>query len=150
MTGNPLRWADAETAAAWFELRDLAPQLSGLIYCGPMPDEPLSVLLDWSEAVVAPDCSDAFTVDRLRAVLPALVRAFVASHTYARAERWDSGRDVVELYDAGCGSVVGRVLPLTGLIAVALHGDEGRALVEASRAELAGTLARIHELMVGR
>jgi hypothetical protein len=33
---------------------------------------------------------------------------------------------------------------------VALHGDEGRALVEASRAELAGTLARIHELMIGR
>ena len=150
MTGNPLRWADPETAAAWYDLRDLAPQLSGLLYCGSMPDQPLTVLLDWSEALVSQDCSAAFGLDRLGEVLPALVRAFVASHTYARAERWDSGRDVVELYDTGYGSVVGRALPLTGLIAVALHGDEGRGLVEASRAELAGTLARIHELMIGR
>jgi hypothetical protein len=37
---------------------------------------------------------------------------------------------VVELYDAGCGSVVARVMPLAGLIAVALHAAEGRALVE--------------------
>jgi hypothetical protein len=74
----------------------------------------------------------------------------VASHTYAKAERWDSGRDVVELYDAGCGSVVARVLPLTGLIAVALHGNEGRWLVEATPADLAGTLACIHEMMLGR
>jgi len=99
---------------------------------------------------VSQDCSAAFGLDRLGEVLPALVRAFVASHAYARAERWDSGRDVVELYDTGYGSVVGQALPLTGLIAVALHGDEGRGLVEASRAELAGTLARIQELMIGR
>lgn len=115
-----------------------------------MPDQPLSVLLDWSDAIVSQDCSAAFDLDRLREVLPALVCAFVASHSYATAERWDSGRDVVELYNAGCGSVVGRVLPLTGLIAVALHGAEGLGLVEASRAELAGTLAHIHELMIGR
>ncbi len=149
MTENPLPWTDPETAAAWSDLRHLAPRLSGLIYCGPMPDRPLAVLLDWAEAVGS-GCSDAFAIDRLRAVLPALVGAFVASHTYSTAERWDSGGDVVELYDAGCGALVGRVLPLTGLLAVALHGDEGRALVEASRAELAGTLARIHALMAGR
>jgi hypothetical protein len=150
MTSGLLRWADPETAAAFYDLRDLAPQLSRLIYCGPMPERPLSIVLDWSEAVASPDCSEAFRLDRLRDVLPALVRAFVASHTYARAERWDSGGDIVELYDAGCGSVVGRVLPLAGLIAVSLHGDAGRALVEASRAELADTLARIHALMIGR
>lgn len=150
MTGNPLRWADPETAAAWYDLRDLAPQLSGLLYCGSMPDQPLTVLLDWSEALVSQGCSAAFGLDRLGEVLPALVRAFVASHAYARVERWGGGRDVVELHDTGCGSVVGRALPLTGLIAVALHGDEGRGLVEASRAELVGTLAGIHDRMVGR
>ena len=150
MTGNPLRRADPETAAAWYTLRDLAPQLSGLLYCGSMPEKPLSVLLDWSEALVSEDCAAAFGLDRLGEVMPALVRAFVASHTYARAERWDSGRDVVELYDTGCGSVVGRAMALAGLIAMALHGDAGRGLVEASRAELAGTLARIHELIIGR
>lgn len=37
------------------------------------------------------------------------------------------------------------MLPLTALIAIALHGDGGRALAEATRAEL----ARIHELMIG-
>ena len=150
MTGNPLRWADPETAAAWYDLRDLAPQLSGLLYCGSMPDQPLTVLLDWSEALVSQDCSAAFGLDRLGEVLPALVRAFVASHTYAKVEGWDSDPDVVEIYDTGCGWVVARVLPLTGLIRVALHGDEGRGLVEACRAELAGTLARIQELMIGR
>ena len=113
MTGNPLRWADPETAAAWFDLRDLEPKLSGLLYCGSMPEQQLSVLLDWSEALVSQDCSAAFGLDRLGEVLPALVRAFVASHTYAKAEPWDSGRDVVELYDTGYGSVVGRALPLT-------------------------------------
>ncbi|MFO1144831.1 MAG: hypothetical protein U1E59_21125 [Amaricoccus sp.] len=86
MTGNPLRWAGPETASAWYDLRCLAPQLSGLIYCAPMPDGPLSILLDWSDAVGS-DCSDAFAVERLRAVLPALVRALVASHTYSRSER---------------------------------------------------------------
>ena len=150
MTGNPLRWADPETAAVWYTLGDLAPQLSGLLYCGSMPEKPLSVLLDWSEMLMSEDCAAAFGLDRLAQVLPALVRAFVAAHTYARAERWDSGRDVVELYDTGCGSVVGRALGLAGLIAMAMHGDAGRELVEASRAELAETLARIHELMSGR
>jgi hypothetical protein len=150
MTGNPLRWADPEPAAARYDPRDLAPQLSGPLFCGPVPDQQQCVLLDWSEPLVPQDCSAAFGLDPLHGVLPALVRAFVASHTYAKAERWDSGRDVVELYDVGCGSVVDRVLPLTGLIAVALHGDDCRGPVEASRAELAGTLARIHELMIGR
>lgn len=150
MTGNPLRWADPETAAAWYALRDLAPQLSGLLYCGSTPEKPLSVLLDWSEALMSDDCSAAFGLERLGEVLPALIRAFVASHVYGRAERWDSGRDVVELYDTGYGTVVGRALPLTGLIAVALHGDDGRGLVEAARTDLARTLACIHEMMIGR
>jgi hypothetical protein len=145
--GNPLRWVDPETAAAWFDLRALAPQLSGLIYCAPMPDQALSVLLNWADAVAAPDGSDAFTLARLGTVLPALVTAFVAAHTYGQG---DSGGDVVELFDAGCGAIVARVLPMAGLIAVALHGDAGRALVEASRADLARTLTRIHALMIGR
>jgi hypothetical protein len=150
MNGNPLRWADAGTAAAWYDLRELAPRLSGLMYSTTIPDQLVSVLLDWSEAVTAPDCSEAFTLDRLRAVLPALVRAFIAGHTYALGERWDTGGDVVELYDTGCGSMVGRAMGLAGLMATALHGAEGRELVEGARAELASTLSRIHELMLSR
>jgi hypothetical protein len=114
-----------------------------------MPDGPLSVLLDWSEAVKSSDDTAAFGIERLRDVLPALVRAFVFSHTYARSER-DGGNDAVDIFDAGCGSVVSRVLAFTRLIAAAMHGEEGRALVAASRAELAGALAHIHELMTGR
>lgn len=148
--GNPLRWADPETAAAWFDLRALAPQLSGLIYCAPMPDKALSILLDWADAVAAPDGSDAFTLARLGTVLPALVTAFVAAHTYGRPEQGDNLNEVVELYDAGCGAIVGRVMPMTGLIAVALHGDEGRQLVEAARSQLAGILGKIHTLMTNR
>ena len=140
-----LRWADPETAAAYFALRDIAPQLAGLIYCRSMPDARLATLLDWSELVGTKDGSDAFALDLLRDVLPALVTAFVASHTYRPADG-----DIVELYYAGCGAVVGRVLPMTALIAVSLHGTEGRALAEAAQAQLAEILGRIHALMVGR
>lgn len=140
-----LRWADPETAALYFALRDMAPELAGLIYCRSMPEARLATLLDWSELVGTKDGSDAFAIDRLRDVLPALVTAFVASHTYRPADG-----DIVELYDAGCGSVVGRVLPMTALIAIALHGEDGRALAEAAQADLAGTLGRIHALMIGR
>ncbi len=150
MTPALLRSPGPQTAAAYYELRDHAPQLVGMSYCKSMPESPLAVVLDWSEAVASPDCSVAFTFERLRQVLPALVRAFVASHIYSRVERWDTGADVVELYDAGCGGVVGKVLPLARLIAVALHGDDGRALAAASRAELADTLSRIHALLIGR
>ena len=127
MTGNPLRWADPETAAAWYDVRDSAPRLSELLYCATMPDGPLSVLLDWSEAVTSSDDTAAFGIERLRDVLPALVRAFVFSHTYSRSER-AGGNDAVDLFDAGCGSVVARVLALTRLIAAALHGEEERWL----------------------
>ncbi len=150
MTSGLLRWADSETAATYYDLRELAPQLAGLIYCRSMPERPLAVVLDWSDAVVSPDCADALCLDRLREVLPALVTAFVAAHTYARGERWDAGNDVVELYDAGCGGVVAKALPLVGLIAVALHGDGGRALAAASRSDLADALSRTHAMMIGR
>lgn len=145
MTRNPLRWADAETAAAWYDVRELAPRLSGLIYCAPMPDGPLSTLLEWSEAVASDDGA-AFGLDRLRAVMPALVRGFVSSHTYAYSRQ--SGG--IDLYDAGCGRVVARVMANTAQIAMALHADDGRALVEASRSELAAALGQIHALMTGR
>lgn len=145
MTGPPLRWADAETAAAWYDVRELAPRLSGLLYCAPMPDEPLSTLLAWSEAVASDDGA-AFGLDRLRDVMPALVRGFVSSHTYAHSRQGD----VIELYDEGCGRAVARVMARTAQIAMALHASDGRELVEASRSELAAALGQIHAMMTGR
>jgi hypothetical protein len=150
MTAGLLRWAGPETAAAYYELCALAPQLAGLIYCRSMPEKPLSVVLDWSEDIVSPHCPDAFCFNRLREVLPALVTAFVAAYTYSRGEGWGTSNDVVELYDAGCGGVVAMALPLAGLIAVALHGEERRALAAASRDDLAATLSRIHAIMSAR
>jgi hypothetical protein len=49
-----------------------------------MPDQPLTVLLDWSEALVSQDCSAAFGLDRLGEVLPALLDHVVGQ---ARLER---------------------------------------------------------------
>ena len=150
MTLNLLRWADRATAAAYYDLRDLAPQLSGLINSAAMPEAPLSVVLDWAEAVIAPEPGAAFTLERLGEVLPALVTAFLASHTYASEERREGGGDVIDLHDAGCGTVVGQVLPLTSRIAMALHGDEGRTLVQATQTDLTGSLCRIAEMIRGQ
>jgi len=144
MNGS-VRRADPETASARLGLQALAPQLAGLIFCRSMPEAPLAVVLDWSEAIVSADAS-AFGIERLGEVLPALGRAFVAAHIYGLDR--STGRDIVELYDDGCGSVVGKVIGLAGLVAIGLHGDAGRALVLASRAELADALSRIHALML--
>lgn len=148
MTIRSLRWTDPETAAALYDLRVLTPQLSRLIYCGPIPEAPSSTILDWSDAICAPD--NAAAVERLREVFGAMVCAFIASHTYAPAERWDGGKDIVELFDTGGGATVCQALGLTALIAIALHGDEGRDLVVAARAKLAHELSRISEMMMGR
>lgn len=147
MTGNLLRLADLATVGVFVELRELAPQLSGLVYCAAaIPDKSLDTVLDWSAQIEAPDPARAFDLERLGMVFPALVAAFIASHTYVRI----SDRDVLELYDIGCGRLTSKIMGLTAQIAMAHHGDRGRALVEAARDDLASKLSKISDLIVGR
>ena len=150
MSAYTLRWADAQTASVWFELRDLAPALAGLIHC-PVPDRHLQVVLEWADALALPDAGPALALDRLGEVLPAIVSAFVAAHTYAVAPPSADHGESLEVYDRdGCGRVVGRVLPLVSILAVSLHGDAGERLVAAIHAELLGTLHRLWDMIAGR
>lgn len=150
MNRNLFHWADPATVGVYVEMRNLAPELSSLMYCAAMPERSLATVLDWSETVTDLDPGPAFSVERLREVLPALVVAFVASHTYELQERREGDGDVINLYDAGCGTLVGEVMGLTGLLAIALHGEPGRALVESARRDLAGNLLKISERVAGR
>ena len=79
------RWLSPAIAVAVFELRDLAPRLSSLLYVSAIPDTTVQTILDWSEEVSV-DAGRALAFDRLRAVFPAFVTAFVGAHTYSRAD----------------------------------------------------------------
>jgi hypothetical protein len=139
------RWADAGTAAAWFELRDLAPRLAALVHC-PVPDRQLHVVLDWIDQLALPDSEPALALDRLQEVLPAMTICFVGAHAYAVRPASAGRGETLELYDPdGCGRVVGRVLALLSMIAISLHGAEGDRLVKAVHADLVRTLERLWE-----
>ncbi|HRO27395.1 hypothetical protein [uncultured Amaricoccus sp.] len=143
MSALRLRWADAGTAAAWFQLRDLAPRLAALVHC-PVPDRQLHVVLDWVDQLALPDAGPALALDRLREVLPAMTTCFVGAHTYAVTPASAGRGEALELHDPdGCGRVVGRVLPLLSMITMSLHGAEGDRLVKAVHADLVRMLERI-------
>ena len=148
--GADPRWLGPAAANACFELRDIAPLLSSLLYVPAMPDRTLQVILDWSETAGAHDAGPAFALDQLRTVLPALVTAFIASHTYTRSDQSNSSGPCIDLHDQGCGSLVGTVISHLGTIAVALHGDDGRRLAGAAQSDLVEHLGRIAILVVGR
>lgn len=148
--GTHPRWLGPAAANACRELRDIAPSLSSLLYVPAMPDRTLHVLLAWAEIVAGEDTGSAFALDRLRTVLPALVTAFVAAHTYTRAHPGDNAGQVIDLHDQGCGRLVGTVMSHLGTIAAALHGDDGRRLACDARSDLAEHLGRIAALVVGR
>ena len=144
------RWVSPAIAAAAFEIRDLAPRLSSLLYIRTLPDKTVQAILDWSEDAVSLDAGQAFALDRLRTVLPALITAFVGAHTYSRADPGEDGGHCLDLHDQGCGVLVAAVRTRLELIAMALHGEEGRRLVAATHADLADHLDRIARLIVAR
>ena len=144
------RWLSPAIAAAAFEIRDLAPRLSSLLYIRTLPDKTVQAILDWSEDAVSLDAGQAFALDRLRRVLPALVIAFVGAHTYSRADPGEECGRCVDLHDKGCGALVWRVMSRLELIAAALHADEGPRLVAEARSSLADHLDRIAALVMER
>jgi hypothetical protein len=102
------------------------------------------VLLEWSDDLAAQDSLEAFALPRLRTVLPPMVTAFIASHTYS-VERaaGKASSDRLVLHDRGNGAVVGRIMMLLTEVIAPAHGDDGRAIGEASRGDLGAQLFRI-------
>jgi hypothetical protein len=133
------------------EVQELAPWLSGLLYNPVVPDRPLHDLLEWAEAAAVPGSKAAFRLPQLRAVLPALVRVFIASHTYRLEPGPNPGDDRrLVLDDTGHGRVVTRIMALATEVIAPLHGEEGRILGESARRDLAENLSKIIEMIERR
>lgn len=143
MSAAILRWASPIVAAAWFELRKLAPHLAVLVQC-PVPEEELHTVLDWIDEIVQPDPGPALSLSRLNEVLPALGVCFLCAHAYAVRPASGDHREALELYDpGGCGRVVGRALTIVSCLAKALHGEEGDRLVKTVQVDLVSQLEQI-------
>ena len=134
-----LRWASPAVASACYEVKDLAPALGSLLYDPAMPEPSLQVLLDWADIAADPASMRAFELSRLGRVLPAMVRAYIASHHYRleRAKGQDQEFDQLILHDTGNGAVVGRVMMLLTEVIAPAHGAAGRELAQVSRSDLA-------------
>ena len=109
-----LRWTSPAVASACNEVKDLAPALGSLLYDPAMPEPSQQILLDWADVAADPASMRAFELSRLGRVLPAMVRAYIASHHYRleRATGQDQVSDRLVLHDMGNGAVVGRVMML--------------------------------------
>jgi hypothetical protein len=138
-TLGALRWASPAVAGACYEVKDLAPALGTLLYDPAMPEPSLQVLLDWVDVAADPTSMRAFDLSRLGRVLPAMVRAYVASHHYRleRATGQDQESDRLILADTGNGAVVGRVMMLLTEVIAPAYGAAGRGLAQTSRSDLA-------------
>ena len=134
-----LRWTSPAVAGACHEVKDLAPALGSLLYDPVMPESSLQVLLDWADVAAEPASMRAFDLSRLGRVLPAMVRAYIASHHYRleRAADQDQEPDRLILSDTGNGAVVGRVMMLLTEVIAPAHGAAGRELAQESRNDLA-------------
>ena len=104
-----------------------------------MPEPSLQVLLDWAEIAADPASMRAFELSRLGRALPAMVRAYIASHHYRleRATGQDQESDRLVLHDTGNGAVVGRVTMLLTEVIAPAHGTAGRQLAQELRSDLA-------------
>jgi hypothetical protein len=134
-----LRRASPAVASACYEVRGLAPALGSLLYDPVIPEPSLQILLDWADIAADPASMRAFALSRLGRVLPAMVRAYIASHHYhlERATGQDQDADRLVLHDMGNGAVVGRVMMLLTEVIAPAHGAAGRELAQESRSDLA-------------
>lgn len=134
-----LRWTSPAVAGACHEVKDLAPALGSLLYDPAMPEPSLEVLVDWADIAADPASMQAFDLCCLGRVLPAMVRAYIASHHYRleRAAGQDQDADRLILHDTGNGAVVGRVMMLLTEVIAPAHGAAGRELAQESRSDLA-------------
>lgn len=125
------------------------PELWNLAYNPRMPDRKLTTLLEWADDLGAADPSYAFCLEVLEEVFPALNTALLASYAFAGAPARDPslrGRKVdLELTDLGGALLVERTRTCASLLAAAIHGPVGEALVRRANDELRDAMETISE-----
>jgi hypothetical protein len=131
--------------ARQFHLLDLNPRI---------PDHHLNTLIEWADDLGAGDPLPGLDLYVLQAVLPALNAAFLASYSYSagRAPVAGAGGRRVDLVLTDCGGalLVERSRAAACLLAVALHGEKGAALVAQADQSLHKAMDSISEAIARR
>ena len=145
-----LRWMSSDAVSAFFEVKDLAPALSNLLYDPVVPERSLNQLLDWAEIAADPGFDVRLRTARsfgmrCRRSSPPLSPATAIGWSVTRTRTGNPTG--LSLHDTGNGAVVGRIMMLITEVIAPVHGDEGRDLAHESRSDLARNLHRIIEMI---
>lgn len=150
--------SDQRSPAAWFAasvldrtmeslIQRYGPALSLLVHNERLPDLQFYTLLDWADQLQSRQPLDAFAIDQIPKVLNALNVAFLSCCAFSRAPDDDRppppGMVDLELRDTGGADFVHLTRGAACIVAVALHGAQGEALVGAANARLNAQLADI-------
>ena len=121
-------------------LGECAAELPMLVYNERLPDPHFQTLRDWSEQLLSTEPWAAFDLEDLPALFHALNIAMLSCYTYApqedRANPPRPGRVHLRFTDTGGALLVERARSAAGVISVAIHGENGVAVLQAADAEL--------------
>jgi hypothetical protein len=126
------------------------PALAGLVYVAALPDRTLGELLDWADALRGDRGSDALDLTTLERIMPRLLVAYLASHVYTARPVDGRGEVAVTLTDVGPGLLVERTLVHVAHVALALHHDAGKSLVDRCEREWRDRIIAIVSAVIAR
>jgi hypothetical protein len=119
---------------------ECAPELPMLVYNERLPDPQFQVIRDWSERLLSDEPWAAFDLEGLPSVLHSLNIALLSCYAYAAQDDHRNpprpGRVHLRFTDTGGALLVERARAAAGIIAVAVHGPEGEAILYAADTEL--------------
>jgi hypothetical protein len=128
------------TRAAETLVGECAAELPMLVYNERLPDPQFQTIRDWSEQLLSAEPWAGFNLESLPALFHALNIALLSCYAYGpqedRANPPRSGRVHLHFTDTGGALLVERARAAAGIIAVAIHGPEGEAVLRAADTEL--------------
>lgn len=119
---------------------ECAPELPMLVYNERLPDSQFERLRDWSERLLSAEPWVAFDLEDLPGLFHALNIAMLSCYAYAphedRVNPPRPGRVHLRFTDTGGALLVERARSAAGVISVAIHGEDGAAILQTADAEL--------------
>lgn len=152
---SPL-WGHPSVAQAYITLRErCGPALGMLAFNAQLPDRSHAIILEWADDLDWGDGATVLDLPVLERVLPALLVALIACHSYSaspgvetNAEGAREGGITLHVTDLGNGWLVAETLNAIAVIALALHGRAGDALIARTKADLDDKLAKLALMIV--